>query len=232
MSNFVIGFEGDVGAGKTSICKELVNIIDNTVFVDAGDMARAIVMVIKKNPLLWPTGLKLISGKKVDMDKVMKKIKLSFTFNDHDTQIYVNGKQIPFEKLQTRKNGMGVSKFTGKVDWDSLNKFVSDKVNEIRKDHNVILAGRGLVDLYKDLSCHVFITADLKVRVERRFNQYEGTVSKEKIEQEIIERDRLHEESGFNKTSEKTVKVDVTNCQSAKEATNLVINVLKEHKIV
>ena len=48
MSNFVIGFEGDVGAGKTSICKELVNIIDNTVFVDAGDMARAIVMVIKK----------------------------------------------------------------------------------------------------------------------------------------------------------------------------------------
>ena len=72
MSNFVTGFEGDVGAGKTSICKELVNIIDNTVFVDAGDMARAIVMVIKKNPLLWPTGLKLISGKKVDMDKVMK----------------------------------------------------------------------------------------------------------------------------------------------------------------
>ena len=215
MSNFVIGFEGDVGAGKTSICKELVNIIENTVFVDAGDMARAIVMVIKKNPLLWPTGLKLISGKKVDMDKVMNKIKLSFTFNDHDTQIYVNGKQIPFEKLQTRKNGMGVSKFTGKVDWDSLNKFVSDKVNEIRKNHNVILAGRGLVDLYKDLSCHVFITADLKVR-----------------EQEIIERDRLHEESGFNKKSEKTIEVDVTNCQSPKEATNLVINVLKEHKIL
>ena len=232
MSNFVIGFEGDVGAGKTSICKELVNIIDNTVFVDAGDMARAIVMVIKKNPFLWPTGLKLISGKKVDMDKVMNKIKLSFTFNDHDTQIYVNGKQIPFEKLQTRKNGMGVSKFTGKVDWDSLNKFVSDKVNEIRKNHNVILAGRGLVDLYHDLTCHVFVTADLKVRVERRYNQYEGTVSKEKIEQEIVERDRLHEESGFNKTSEKTVKVDVTNCQSAKEATNLVINVLKEHKII
>ncbi len=232
MSNFVIGFEGDVGAGKTSICKELTNIIDNTVFVDAGDMARAIVMVIKKNPFLWPTGLKLISGKKVDMDKVMKKIKLSFTFNDRDTQIYVNNKIVPFEKLQTRKNGMGVSKFTGKVDWDSLNKFVSDKVNEIRKNHNVILAGRGLINLYDDLTSHVFITADLKVRVERRFNQYKGTVSKEIIEQEIIERDRLHEESGFNKKSEKTIEVDVTNCQSPKEATDLVINVLKEHKIL
>ena len=232
MSNFVIGIEGDVGAGKTSICKELVNVIDNTVFVDAGDMARAIVMVIKKNPLLWPTGLKLISGKKVDMDKVMKKIKLSFTFNDHDTQIYVNNKIVPFEKLQTRKNGMGVSKFTGKVDWDSLNKFVSDKINMVRKDHNVILAGRGLVDLYKDLTCHIFVTADLKVRVERRSKQYEGQFSKEEIEKEIIERDRLHEESGFNKKSEKTIEVDVTNCQSVKEATNLVINVLKEHKIL
>ena len=50
--------------------------------------------------------------------------------------------------------------------------------------------------------------------------------------QEIIERDRLHEESGFNKKSEKTIEVDVTNCQSVKEATNLVINVLKEHKIL
>ena len=37
MSNFVIGFEGDVGAGKTSICKELVNIIDNTVFYIIGN---------------------------------------------------------------------------------------------------------------------------------------------------------------------------------------------------
>ena len=36
----------------------------------------------------------------------------------------------------------------------------------------------------------------------------------------------------FNKKSEKTIEVDVTNCQSPKKATNLVINVLKEHKIL
>ncbi len=232
MNNIVIGIEGDVGAGKTSICKELIKKMENTVFVDAGDIARALVMVIKKNPLLWPIGLKLISGKKVDMDKLMNKVKLSFTLNDHDTQIYINEKLVPFEKLQTRKNGMGVSKLTGKVDWNSLNKFVSNKVNKIREDHNVILAGRGLVNLYNDLTCHIFVTADLKVRVERRYKQYECNVPKEKIKKEIIERDRLHEESGFNKISDITIKVDVTNCQSAEDATNLVINVLKEHKIL
>ena len=66
MDNIVIGVEGQVAAGKTSACKELIKLIDNCIFIDGGAIARAIVMVIKKNPLLWPTGLKLISGKKVE----------------------------------------------------------------------------------------------------------------------------------------------------------------------
>lgn len=34
--NFVVGVEGEVGAGKTSMCKELVKIIPNTIFIDGG----------------------------------------------------------------------------------------------------------------------------------------------------------------------------------------------------
>lgn len=33
MENIVIGIEGTVGAGKTSICRELLNEIDNSIIL-------------------------------------------------------------------------------------------------------------------------------------------------------------------------------------------------------
>ena len=46
--NFVIGVEGEVGAGKTSMCKQLINIIPNTIFIDGGLIFRGIILAIKK----------------------------------------------------------------------------------------------------------------------------------------------------------------------------------------
>ena len=46
--NFVIGVEGEVGAGKTSMCKELIKIIPNTIFIDGGLIFRGIILAIKK----------------------------------------------------------------------------------------------------------------------------------------------------------------------------------------
>ena len=39
----VIGIEGYVGAGKTSICRELLNIIPNSVMLNGGNWYRAVV---------------------------------------------------------------------------------------------------------------------------------------------------------------------------------------------
>ena len=41
--NIVIGIEGLVGSGKTSICRELIKKIPNSVLLNAGDLYRAIV---------------------------------------------------------------------------------------------------------------------------------------------------------------------------------------------
>ena len=42
----VIGIEGLVGAGKTSICRELLNIIPNSVLLHGGNLYRAIVYAL------------------------------------------------------------------------------------------------------------------------------------------------------------------------------------------
>ena len=49
MSNIVIGIEGLVGSGKTSICRELIKEIPNTVLLNGGNLYRAIVYCMIKN---------------------------------------------------------------------------------------------------------------------------------------------------------------------------------------
>ena len=43
----VIGIEGEVSSGKTSICKALTEELPNTIFIDGGTLARSIVHAIK-----------------------------------------------------------------------------------------------------------------------------------------------------------------------------------------
>ena len=51
MENIVIGIEGTVGAGKTSICRELLNEIDNSIILHGGEIYRAIVYgMMKEKP--------------------------------------------------------------------------------------------------------------------------------------------------------------------------------------
>ena len=48
MENIVIGIEGDVASGKTTICKELINIVPNSIFIDAGSIYRGIMQALKQ----------------------------------------------------------------------------------------------------------------------------------------------------------------------------------------
>ena len=48
MSNKVIGIEGMVGAGKTSICKEFLNYIPNSIFIDGGNIYRGIIEALHR----------------------------------------------------------------------------------------------------------------------------------------------------------------------------------------
>ena len=49
MSNIVIGIEGHVGAGKTSICRELIKKMPNTVLLNGGNLYRAIIYTLMNN---------------------------------------------------------------------------------------------------------------------------------------------------------------------------------------
>ena len=94
--------------------------------------------------------------------------------------------------------------------------------------YNVVVSARGLVDLYPDMDYHMYITASLKERVKRRYNEYKGKYTIEEIEKNIIKRDETHKLAGFNKKCDKTIEVDITDCKNAKESAEKILQKMEK----
>ncbi len=223
--NFVIGVEGMVSSGKSSMCKELIKLIPNTIYVDAGYIYRGIVLAIIKNKIDLSTNT-------LNALELMQKLKVEFKIEDGITQIYIAGQRISEQEIETVQNSLGVSKMASSYDNKPLFAFASGIIDNYKNHFNVVVSGREMVSMYPKMDLHLFITASLESRIKRRFEQYNGKYSLEEVRKMIEERDNLHEKSGFNKICSVTEKVDLTDCNSAKESALKVLDIIKSKGLI
>lgn len=230
--NFVIGVEGEVGAGKTSMCKELIKIIPNTIFIDGGLIFRGIILAIKKYKETNYNDSNTYKHSNLDAFEIMKKLNVEFKIVNMQTVIFIDGKEMNQEEIETMENSMDVSKVASKSDNNALFKFANNIIKEYNTKYNVIVSARDLVEIYPEMDLHLFVTADIEERIKRRYNQYKGKYSIEEIKNIILKRDELHNKAGFNKKCNKTVTLDLTDCKNANESAKKALNVLKEHSLI
>ena len=95
MKNIVIGIEGTVGAGKTSICRELLNDTENSIILHGGEIYRAIVYGMTQN--------KIQNAQNLDAFEIMKKLGIEIKLENKETVIYMKEKKISQEELQSKK---------------------------------------------------------------------------------------------------------------------------------
>lgn len=225
MDNIVIGIEGMVGAGKTSICRRLVKIIPKTVLLNGGNLYRAIVLAMMKN------GKKLNILKNdidnIDIKEVMDFFNIEIKIENNETNFYIDGVLALEEELQSKEASLEVSKIGGKADNTALFEFARNLINDLKKDYNVIIAGRSIMEIYPDTNYHFFVTATLEERIKRKCIQYKDELNEEEIQQNILKRDELQEKAGFYKLHSKTILVDVTNCKTVEESTNMILENIK-----
>lgn len=230
MSNIVIGIEGLVGAGKTSICRKLTEIIPNTVMFNGGNLYRAIVYGLMKSGKSLD---KLKSaGKSIDIKEMMDFLKIEIKFEDKESMIYIDGVKIDEEILQSKEASLAVSTVGGSADNKNLFIFARKLIDEIKEKSNIIVSGRSLMKIYPDLDYHFFITADLEERVKRKCIQYQNKEKIEEVKRNIQKRDELQEKAGFYELSPNTIVVDVTDCKSVEESTKKVLSKIKIPNLV
>jgi len=221
MGNIVIGIEGTVGAGKTSICRKLLDKIDNSIILHGGNIYRAIVYGMSKSR-------KINKKENLDAFEIMKELGIEIKLEDRETVIYMNGKKVDEEVLQSQKASMAVSQISNIANNEKLYKFGKDLIDGFRKDYNIILSSRDIVKMYPDVTYHFFIDASLEERTNRKFMQYNKEIPKEQIREMIQTRDELQENSGYYKKYPQTITIDVTNCKNIEQSTELVLENIKE----
>ena len=224
--NIVIGIEGLVGSGKTSICRELLNRDKSSVLLNGGNLYRAIVYTLMQKEKNIFKLRKML--KNANIKQYMDDLNVEIRFDeDRESKIYIDGNLADEEELQSKASSLAVSVIGGIADNTKLFEFSRNLINELRIKHNVIVSGRALMQIYPKLDYHLFITASLDERVKRKCIQYKEKNSKREVRRNIKIRDRLQKIAGFYKIYPNTIKIDVTDCKSVEESTNKVLENIK-----
>jgi len=221
MQNLVIGIEGYVGAGKTAICKKLLNEIPNSILLQGGNLYRGIAYALLRSS----ANLEELKQnmKQTDIKQIMEKLKIQIAIENRDTVIYMDGKKIEEELLQSTSSSLAVSEISNVADNQNFYLFGRKIIEEFKAKFNVIVSGRDLMKIYPDLDYHFLVTASLDERVRRKCIKYNETISQEEVRQNIIQRDKVQEQSGYYQEYENTIVVDVTNCKTIEDSAKEVL---------
>ena len=227
MGNIVIGIEGLVGSGKTSICKELLKHIPNSIILHGGNFYRGIIYALLQSSNKINLSNLKENIKDIDVKELMNLLKVDFKIENRETVFYIDGQKIDDEKLQSEDNSIAVSIAGKEADSSKFYEFARRLIDMYKKQFNVIVSGRDLMRIYPNLDYHLFIIADLEERIKRKMKQYGKNANYDEIKENIVKRDVLQEKSGYYKIYENTVKIDVTSCKTVEESTNEVLKHIK-----
>ena len=217
----VIGIEGLVGSGKTSICRELLKRDENAILLNGGNLYRAIVYALmQKEPNIFKLR-KLM--KNIDIKKCMDDNGVELKIENRESVFYINGKLADEEVLQSKASSLAVSLIGGTADNTKLFDYARELIDEFKKENNVIVSGRAIMQFYPEVDFHLFITASLEERVKRKCIQYNEKEKVKELKKNIKTRDFLQKLAGFYKIHPKTIQIDVTDCKSVGESTNKVL---------
>ena len=123
--NIVIGIEGLVGSGKTSICRRLLEKDKNAVLLNGGNLYRAIVYTLMKQESNLFKLRKLT--KNVDIKKYMDDFKVEVRIENRESLIYIDGKLANEEELQSKASSLAVSVVGGIADNTKLFEYAKSQ---------------------------------------------------------------------------------------------------------
>lgn len=226
MSNIVIGIEGLVGSGKTSICRELLKYIPNSIILHGGNLYRGIVYALMANSSKIDLEHLKTNIQNTDIKNIMDKLKINIEIENRESIVYVDGVKMNEEALQSEKNSIAVSIAGANAQNEKLYQFAHQLIDKYKERANIIVSGRDLMKIYPELDYHFFITASLEERIKRKMIQYGENSDYEDIKKNIVARDKIQQEAGYYTIYNNTIEIDVTDCKSANESAKKVLEKL------
>lgn len=180
--NIVIAIDGYSSCGKSTLAKALAKKL-HYIYIDSGAMYRAVTLYFLRN------NIPLDDHEAINT--ALSDIHLNFHSRDYQSHITLNEEEVSEEIRQ-----MPVSELVSEV--SAIKEVRVEMVRQqqrMGKSKNIIMDGRDIgTVVFPDAHLKIFMTADPKIRAERRFNELKlkgEEVSMEEIFDNIAHRDFL-----------------------------------------
>jgi cytidylate kinase len=173
--NLVVAIDGYSSCGKSTLAKALAKKL-GFIYIDSGAMYRAVTLYFLRN--------KVDMKNQAAIDDALHHIELNFHSRDYESHILLNGEEVSEEIRQ-----MPVSESVSEV---SANKQVRhDMVKQqqrMGKSKNIVMDGRDIgTAVFEDAQVKFFMTADPKIRAERRHKEMIAKGDNETTLEEVFE---------------------------------------------
>jgi len=157
--NIIVAIDGYSSCGKSTLAKALAKRL-GFIYIDSGAMYRAVTLYFIRNHV--------DINNETAVKDALNHIELNFHSRDYESHILLNGEEVSEEIRQ-----MPVSENVSEV---SANKLVRhDMVKQqqrMGKSKNIVMDGRDIgTAVFEDAQIKFFMTADPKIRAERRYNE-------------------------------------------------------------
>jgi cytidylate kinase len=203
-NNIVVAIDGYSSCGKSTLAKALAKKL-GFIYVDSGAMYRAVALYFLRNDI--------DSHNHDQIESALKEIHLNFHSRDYETHITLNGEEVSDEIRL-----MPVSEKVSEV--SALREVRREMVKQqqrMGKSKNIVMDGRDIgTTVFPNAPVKLFMTADPKVRAERRYKEIHPknpNITLEEIFENLAHRDyadTTREESPLVRASDAII-LDNTN---------------------
>ena len=177
MDPVIIAIDGEASTGKSTQAKKIAENFDYN-YRDSGAYYRAITLYLIQNN---------INSNDNISQSVLNQISVAQVYKDKKLSIYLNGNDVT-KKIRGFKVSVNVSNFAKKPE---IRDFVYEQLRSSARSNSLVIDGRDIgTVVFPDATFKFFLSADPKIRAERRHKQInDKSVKLESIEEEIILRD-------------------------------------------
>jgi cytidylate kinase len=158
-NHIIVAIDGYSSCGKSTLAKALAKKL-HFIYVDSGAMYRAVALYFLRN--------KIDLHNRDQIIEALKNIHLNFHSRDYETHITLNDEEVSEEIRQ-----MPVSETVSSV--AAIHEVRTEMVKQqqrMGRSKNIVMDGRDIgTAVFPDAPVKIFMTADPKIRAERRYKE-------------------------------------------------------------
>ncbi len=218
----IITIDGWSSCGKSTLAKQMAKAL-GYVYVDSGAMYRAITLYFLRNHIDWTDA--------AEVRKALKNINLNFEYNEKSKQseMMLNDENVEY----VIRDLVIAEKVSDVAAISSVRKFAVAQQQMMGKKKGIVMDGRDIgTTVFPNAALKIFMTADISVRVERRFKEMfekNPNVTIEEVKSNLEMRDYIDSNRKVSPLRKAADAVVIDNTKiSMEEQLRIAMNLAKE----